>query len=294
MKKILTNLLILSLALTTTTSLVSCQNLNQNNKSEENLPTLPSNFTILQGDIYQSFGIRKQEGSQKYFFKPTSDQLSTLFLNLPQRKIAPLGFAEDVSAINDFRVYLDYPFAATFTILSDQELTLDENKMVNVTLAVKCLKVAEKWFEAGVWKMRFTDMNVEQKVTFKIPIIPNESDELNEYVLKKYKGYIEQNNIEIDKSKLDFNDLSNAINTKYLEEKAKTFIDNFISENKGLNKKLNLKKIIPPKGNQIKKLDEPANSLVKIPTTFNFVLNIEGLDYQPRLSLGMEIRYKIM
>lgn len=228
--------------------------------------------------------------TKKYLFKPTSDQLSTLFLNLPQRKIAPLGFAKDVSNISDFRFYLAYPFAATFTILSGQELTLDENQMVNVTLAVKCLKVAEKWLESGAWKMRFTDMNVEQKITFKIPIIPNETDELNRFVLKKYNAYIAQNDIEINKSKLDFNDVNNVANINYLQEKAATFI----SENPGLNKKLNLKKIIPPKGNQIKNLDEPANSLVKISTTFNFTLNIEGLDYHPRLNLGMPIRYKIM
>ncbi|MBH8622779.1 hypothetical protein TS70_02470 [Spiroplasma sp. hyd1] len=287
-------MLVLSLTVTSTTSLISCQNLSQNNKSEEDLPTLPNNFTIMQGDIYPSFGISKQEGNQKYLFKPTSDQLSTLFLNLPQRKIAPLGFAKDVSNIPDFRFYLAYPFAATFTILSGQELTLDENQMVNVTLAVKCLKVAEKWLESGAWKMRFTDMNVEQKITFKIPIIPNETDELNRFVLKKYNAYIAQNDIEINKSKLDFNDVNNVANINYLQEKAATFIASFISENPGLNKKLNLKKIIPPKGNQIKSLDEPANSLVKISTTFNFTLNIERLDYHPRLNLGMPIRYKIM
>lgn len=142
-------MLVLSLIATSTTSSISCQNLNQNNKSEEYLPTLPNNFTIMQGDIYPSFGIGKKEGSQKYFFKPTSDQLSTLFLNLQQRKIAPLGFAKDLPSINNFRFYLAYPFAATFTILSDEELTLDENQMVNVTLAVKCLKVAKKWLESG-------------------------------------------------------------------------------------------------------------------------------------------------
>ncbi|WP_426605732.1 hypothetical protein [Spiroplasma endosymbiont of Glossina fuscipes fuscipes] len=213
---------------------------------------------------------------------------------MPQRKIAPLGFAKDVATIKDFRFYLEYQFAATFTILSDQELTLDENQMVNITLAVKCLKVAEKWLESGVWKMRFTDMNVEQKITFKIPIIPNEADELNKFIFKKYNEYIGQNEIKIDKSKLDFNDLDNVANTKYLQEKATTFINTFISKNSGLDKKLNLKKIIPPKGNQIKSFDEPSNSLVKINTTFNFTLNIEGLNYYPRLNLGMEIRYKIM
>jgi len=60
-------LLVLSLTVTSTTSLISCQNLSQNNKSEEDLPTLPNNFTIMQGDIYPSFGISKQEGNQKYW-----------------------------------------------------------------------------------------------------------------------------------------------------------------------------------------------------------------------------------
>ncbi|WP_158676102.1 hypothetical protein [Spiroplasma poulsonii] len=55
------------MTVTSTTSLISCQNLSQNNKSEEDLPTLPNNFTIMQGDIYPSFGISKQEGNQKYW-----------------------------------------------------------------------------------------------------------------------------------------------------------------------------------------------------------------------------------
>lgn len=70
MKKILNNLLVLSLSLTSTTSLIICQNLNKNNtsnedKNEEDLPTLPNYFTIIQGDIYPSFGISKQQGTQK-------------------------------------------------------------------------------------------------------------------------------------------------------------------------------------------------------------------------------------
>lgn len=137
-------------------------------------------------------------------------------------------------------------------------------------------------------------MNLEQKITFKIPIIPNENDELNKFIVEKYNEYIAQNNIEIDKNKLDFNDLNNIANVNYLEEKAKSFITKFINNNPGLDKKINIKKITPPKGEDIKALNEPANSLVKINTIFNLTLNIEGLGYLPKLNLGVAIRYKIM
>lgn len=92
--------------------------------------------------------------------------------------------------------------------------------------------------------MRFIDMNFEQKITFKIPIIPSEADELNKFIFKKYNEYIGQNEIKIDKSKLDFNDLDNVANTKYLQEKATTFINTFISKNSGLEKNLILKKLV--------------------------------------------------
>ncbi|WP_425380078.1 hypothetical protein [Spiroplasma endosymbiont of Stenodema calcarata] len=154
MKKILANLLVLSVAITPTISLVNCKMVREENKKiiEDELPSLPSNFTITQGDIYPSFGINKEEGSQNYFFNPISDQLRTLFLNIPQRKIAPLGLEKDLTTINDFRMYLEYPFAATFKIVSDRELSLDKDQMVSVTLSVKCLKIKEKWSVGGCMK----------------------------------------------------------------------------------------------------------------------------------------------
>lgn len=90
-------------------------------------------------------------------------------------------------------------------------------------------------------------MNIGQKVTFNILIIPNETDELKLFVLKKYNEYIGQNHIEIDKTKLYFNDLDNVENINYLQEKATNFIINFINKNSGLNKKLNLKKLFHQK-----------------------------------------------